>query len=52
MVKFAGLKEYVYHEIKQRLINNTIKPGERIWEEEIAAELEVSRTPGGKQLID
>jgi len=44
-VKFAGLKEYVYHEIKQRLINNTIKPGERIWEEEIAAELEVSRTP-------
>ncbi|HOA81552.1 MAG TPA: GntR family transcriptional regulator [Defluviitaleaceae bacterium] len=45
MVKFAGLKEYVYHEIKQRLINNTIKPGERIWEEEIAAELEVSRTP-------
>jgi len=44
-VKFAGLKEYVYHEIKQRLINNEIKPGERIWEEEIAAELEVSRTP-------
>lgn len=44
-MKFAGLKEYVYHEIKQRLINNEIKPGERIWEEEIAAELEVSRTP-------
>ena len=44
-MKFSGLKEYVYHEIKKRLIDNTIKPGERIWEEEIAEELEVSRTP-------
>lgn len=44
-MKFSGLKEYVYHEIKKRLISNTIKPGQRIWEEEIAEELEVSRTP-------
>ncbi|MDK2789278.1 MAG: hypothetical protein PWP07_2523 [Epulopiscium sp.] len=44
-MKFSGLKEYVYHEVKKRLINNTIKPGERIWEDSIAEELEVSRTP-------
>jgi DNA-binding GntR family transcriptional regulator len=44
-MKFSGLKEYVYHEIKKRLINNIIRPGERIWEDKIAEELEVSRTP-------
>lgn len=44
-MKFSGLKEYVHYEIKKRLISNVIKPGERIWEEAIAEELEVSRTP-------
>ncbi|WP_144428524.1 GntR family transcriptional regulator, partial [Defluviitalea phaphyphila] len=44
-MKFSGLKEYVYHEVKKKLINNEIKPGERIWEEKIAEELGVSRTP-------
>lgn len=44
-MKFNGLKEYVYNEIKKRLMNNKIKPGQRIWEEKIAEELEVSRTP-------
>ncbi|MDF2890285.1 MAG: GntR family transcriptional regulator [Clostridia bacterium] len=44
-MKFSGLKEYVYHKVKKRLINNTIRPGERIWEDKIAEELEVSRTP-------
>ncbi len=44
-MKFSGLKEYVYHELKKKLISNVIKPGERIYEEAIAEELEVSRTP-------
>jgi len=44
-MKFSGLKEYVYHELKKKLISNIIKPGERIYEETIAEELEVSRTP-------
>lgn len=44
-MKFTGLKEYVYHELKKKLISNVIKPGERIYEEVIAEELEVSRTP-------
>jgi DNA-binding GntR family transcriptional regulator len=44
-MKFSGLKEYVYHEIKKRLMTSKIKQGERIWEEAIAQELDVSRTP-------
>ena len=44
-MKFSGLKEYVYHELKKKLISNVISPGERIYEEVIAEELEVSRTP-------
>ncbi len=44
-MKFSGLKEYVYHELKKMLIGNLIKPGERIYEIEIAEKLEVSRTP-------
>jgi DNA-binding GntR family transcriptional regulator len=44
-MRFSDLKEYVYHEIKMRLINNTIKPGERLWEDKIAEDLGVSRTP-------
>ncbi|HOQ17312.1 MAG: GntR family transcriptional regulator [Epulopiscium sp.] len=44
-MKFSGLKEYAYHKIREKLISNEIKPGERIWEEEIAAELGISRTP-------
>ncbi len=44
-MKFSGLKEYVYHELKKMLISNVIKPGERIYEINIAEKLEVSRTP-------
>src|SRR5690554_6667638 len=43
--RFSGLKEYVYYEIKARFVNNTFTPGERIWEDKLAEELEVSRTP-------
>lgn len=44
-MKVSGLKEYVYYELKKKLINNQYKPGERIWEEQLAEELDVSRTP-------
>ncbi len=44
-IRFSGLKEFVYTEVKEKLINNSIKPGERIWEDKIAEELGVSRTP-------
>lgn len=40
-----GLKEYVYREVKKSLTNNVIKPGERIWENKVAEELGISRTP-------
>ncbi|SFN74175.1 GntR family transcriptional regulator [Proteiniclasticum ruminis] len=44
-MKISGLKEYVYHELKKKLMEGHIKQGERIWEEQIAEELGVSRTP-------
>ncbi|HBW12591.1 MAG TPA: hypothetical protein DEF30_02045 [Proteiniclasticum sp.] len=44
-MKISGLKEYVYQELKNKLIMNHFKPGERIWEEHLAEELGVSRTP-------
>ncbi len=44
-MKIAGLKEYIYHEMKKKLMSSKIKQGERIWEEEIANEFGVSRTP-------
>lgn len=44
-MNFPGLKDYVYQELKKKLISNAIKPGERIYEKNIADDLEVSRTP-------
>ncbi|HHW67946.1 FCD domain-containing protein [Defluviitalea raffinosedens] len=44
-MRYSDLKEYVYHKVKEKLINNIIQPGERIWEDSIAEELGVSRTP-------
>lgn len=44
-VKISGLKEFVYHELKKKLMSSSIRQGERIWEEEIAKEFGVSRTP-------
>ncbi|MCL2321257.1 MAG: GntR family transcriptional regulator [Oscillospiraceae bacterium] len=42
---YSGLKEAAYAEIKQRLLENRILPGERIREDQIADELKISRTP-------
>lgn len=44
-MKIAGLKEFVYHEMKKKLMSGKIKQGQRIWENEIAEEFGVSRTP-------
>jgi len=44
-MKISGLKEFVYHELKKKLMSGSIKQGERIWEDEIAKEFGVSRTP-------
>lgn len=44
-LKISGLKEFIYHELKKKLLNSKIKQGERIWEEDIAKEFGVSRTP-------
>lgn len=40
-----GLKGIAYEDIKERLVSNRIKQGERIREDLIAQELEMSRTP-------
>ena len=44
-MKISGLKEYIYHELKKKLMSSSISQGERIYEEEIAQEFGVSRTP-------
>jgi DNA-binding GntR family transcriptional regulator len=38
-------KDYVYFEIKKRIIESVLKPDQSINEENLAAELEISRTP-------
>jgi len=40
-----NLAQYAYEEIKKRIYHNKIKPGELIKENELAAELGISRTP-------
>lgn len=43
--KRATLKTQIYDLLKNQIINGTVKPGERLIEEKIALELEVSRSP-------
>jgi DNA-binding GntR family transcriptional regulator len=45
MKKRENLKEKVYTTIKKRILNFELKPGEKIFETEIADDLGVSRTP-------
>lgn len=44
-MQFSGLNNFAYAEIKKRLLENTILPNERIREDLIAEELQISRTP-------
>lgn len=44
-MKPAGLKEIAYNQIKQMLLDGTIKPGDRIREDLLAQQISVSRTP-------
>ena len=41
----ASKQEYVYNEIRRRIIDNVYKPGTRLVERSIGEELNVSRTP-------
>ena len=45
MKKRVNLKEKVYTEIKAKILNFELKPGQKIYENEIAGTLGVSRTP-------
>ena len=45
MKKRENLKEKVYSTIKKRILKFELKPGEKIFETEIANDLGVSRTP-------
>lgn len=42
---YTSLKEMVYQSLKQKIVSGEIKPGDRIFEEEIATNLNASRTP-------
>ena len=44
-MRYSGLTDEAYAYIKRKLLHNEIRPGERIREDYIAAELEMSRTP-------
>lgn len=45
MIEYKSLNELVYDEIKNRIVNNYYKPGQKLDVEQIATELQVSRTP-------
>lgn len=44
-VKYYDLSYQVYQRIKEMILSNQIKPGEKLLQEKIAADLGVSRTP-------
>ncbi len=47
----SSLVEKAYREIKKRILDNTLPPGHQALEQEIAAELDMSRTPVREALI-
>lgn len=44
-MKYMGLNDVIYNEIKERIINNIYQPGEKFDLDNISEELGVSRTP-------
>lgn len=44
-MKYSSLNEFAYSEIKKKLMENKILPNQRIREDILAEELEISRTP-------
>lgn len=49
--QYSSVGEYVYSEIKKRIFNWTLKPGQRISEAEMSNLLNVSRTPVRESFI-
>ena len=47
----SSLVEKAYREIKQRILQNTLSPGHQALEQEVAADLDMSRTPVREALI-
>ena len=51
MERFKSLKDHVYEYIEEQIIKGTLLPGERINENTICEELDISRTPVREALI-
>lgn len=49
--QYSSVGDYVYKEIKKRIFNWTLKPGQRISEAEMSSILNVSRTPVRESFI-
>ena len=45
MVKYPGLSDSVYELLKEMIVKNELKPGQKLLQEKLAAQLGVSRTP-------
>lgn len=45
MIEYKSLNDLVYEEIRNRIVSNCYRPGQKLDVDQIAAELKVSRTP-------
>ena len=45
MIEHSDLSSPVYESLKEMILNNVLKPGEKLLQEKLAAQLGVSRTP-------
>jgi len=45
MVKYSELSDSVYEALKEMIVKNELKPGQKLLQEKLAAQLGVSRTP-------
>ena len=45
VIKHESLDNIVYHEVKRRIIEKELSPGEKINQEQLTEDLDVSRTP-------
>lgn len=50
IIKHSDLSQPIYEQLKKMILNRELKPGQKIIQEKIAAELGVSRTPLNKAL--
>ena len=45
MIEYKSLNDLVYEEIRNRIVSNRYRPGQKLDVDQMAAELSVSRTP-------